>query len=1074
MKRFLPALVMLLVSLLSLAAYGQGALLPLPEDKPIRGMRYPTLSPDGRMVCFSYQGDLWTVPSAGGIATRLTIHPAHDGYPRYSPDGQWIAFTSSREGSYDLYIIPATGGNARRLTFHTAGAFPNDWSPDGTRILFSSAREEDSLQQCSVDVTTGVVKTLTHDDQYLRYGAYSPDGRTIAYNRSGGIGVWWRPRYHGSANFDIYTRDLTTGEIRRITDYDGNDLWPMYAPDGKTLYYISDQLTPGSPNVVARTLSGGGQHLITRQVGDAIHYPNIARKTGSIIYEMGGDIYIVSPKGGVPVKLNIIAREDDRVNNQVHLNLAGSATEVEISPDGKTIALVIRGDIWVIPADKGGDAVRLTTNPANDFDIIWSPDSSRIAFASDRKGNYDIYTIDVKTKVEKVIAADPADENTTHWSPDGKTIAYLRSGAQAGLWVTNVDGSGSSRRVAESYGNNLFNVGISDYSWSPDSKWLAFSRRDVTNTVDIWIVPASKGDPINVTLYPGTNSQPEWSSDGKYLLFLSDRNRPDGADLFSLRLEKEKEEPDTKPATPAPAAPAPVPAPPAAPTPGAVPPGAVPPAAVPPAPKKAIAVKIDFDDIENRAKQISSQSAGAFQITPDGTTAIFISANDYWTVSVSGGSVQRLTTSNEGTGLPRFSLVDSNRFYALGAGGTVKSIARSGGAVSQIAFSARLEIDLRSERREAFNEFWRRVNVGFYDPKMHGVDWAAMRTKYEPLLQSVGTREEFSLILSEMVGELNASHSEVGPAPAPGPPAQQTAELGLKFDESYPGPGLRVSGYMPKGPDDDLGPKIKINEYVLQIDGQDVTWNEKMWDPLLGREGKIVELLVNSVPKKEGARTVKLKAINSEQWHNLDYDRMVKEARVKVDKLSNGRLAYIHIRAMDRPSLKKLERELWGLARTKEGLVLDIRHNGGGNTHDEILSQISRQAYAYTQPRDAPASTQPFRHWDKPTILLIDQNSASDGEIFPAGFRQLKLGKILGVTTPGYVIGTYSGVLLDGTSYRIPMWGWYTLDGKNLENNGVHPDITVVPTPEDIAANRDSQLEAAVKELMPKIGAKKM
>jgi tricorn protease len=381
-----------------------------------------------------------------------------------------------------------------------------------------------------------------------------------------------------------------------------------------------------------------------------------------------------------------------------------------------------------------------------------------------------------------------------------------------------------------------------------------------------------------------------------------------------------------------------------------------------------------------------------------------------------------------------------------------------------------MDLDRRLEVRQAFNEFWRRMNVNFYDPKMHGVDWHAVRLRYEPLLAGVGTKEDFWYLLSEMVGELNSSHSEI--SPAPGSPGFNTAELGITFDENYAGPGLKVSGYMPKGPNDDLGPKIKPGEYVLQIDGSDVRWNEDTFDTLLDKAGKIIELLVNDKASKEGARTVKVKPITRLQWSELAYDRRVQEARARVDKLSEGRLAYIRIQAMNQPSLRKLERELWGKAREKDGLVLDVRGNTGGNTHDDILNQLSRVPYAYVQPRDAPKSTQPFRHWDKPIVLLIDENSVSDAEIFPNGFRALKLGKIVGVQSPGYVIGTYEGTLQDGTGYRMPTQGYFTLDGKDLENNGVKPDILVTPTVEDIAAHRDRQLEVAVETLLKEIPKK--
>jgi tricorn protease len=1045
------ALCAALLTLFGLSAYAQGNLLPLPPESPIVGMNTPALSPDGKTLCFTYQGDLWTVPSSGGTAARLTVHEALDIGPRWSPDSNWIAFTSSREGNFDIYLIPAAGGEARQLTYHSASDWVMDWSPDGTKLLFYSQRGSTTFQMYTLEVKTGVVKTLTKDNLNLRYGVFSPDGSTIAYNRSAGsgTGVWWRPRYRGSANMEIYTRSLTSGKITRVTDYEGADIWPMYSPDGKTIYYVSDRLSPGVPNLVASPANGGRPTQITRFRSDEVRWPSMSRDGSLIAFLYRGELYTVPPRGGEPRKVVIYARSDDKTNNILRLTLTNQASEVEISPDGRTLALVVRGEIWTIPAGQGGDARRLTSDPANDYDIFWSPDSKRLSFVSDRRGNFDIYMLDVATREVKPISEDPNDESAPKWSPDGKWIAFLRTGAQGGLFVAPVDGSAAPRRLAEGSGNNLFGIGFESFSWSPDSKWIAFSRSDVIGTNDIWVVPAAGGKETNITYLPGDSIQPEWTSDGKYLLFLSTR---DGAlELYSLSLEKQKAEPDA----PAQAAPA----------------GGE---------RRAVEVKIDFDEIEERAKRLTTQGASSFQITADGRNAIFVSAAggapDFWSVPVNGGAAQRLTTTGEGTATPRLTN-DQNRFYALGQGGTVKAIQRSGPGwqAVPIAFSARLDVNRRLELAQAFNEFWRRMNVGFYDPKMHGVDWKAVRAKYEPQLAGVGTREEFALFfLSAMVGELNASHAEVSPAPGPAGPS--TAQLGLTFDESYAGPGLKVSDYMPRGPNDDLGPKIKPGEYILTIDGDDVSWNESLYLTLRDKAGKTVELLVNGEPKKEGARTVKLRAITFAQWADLNYEREVREARALVEKLSNGRLGYVRIQGMNNEALRRFERELWGKNREKEGLVLDIRGNGGGSPSvvDALLTQLRQAPYAYTVPRDASQrAPQPNRRWNKPTITLIDENSASAAEAFPHGFRYYGLGRLVGNTTPGYLIAVFPGTTLqDGTSIRVPTIGWYTTDGKLIENVGVKPDIEVVMTPEDYAAGKDRALETAVENLLKQLPKK--
>ena len=646
--------------------------------------------------------------------------------------------------------------------------------------------------------------------------------------------------------------------------------------------------------------------------------------------------------------------------------------------------------------------------------------------------------MDVKTKATTRLTNDSASESGPLFSPDGKTISYARAGSQPGLYLVAAVG-GDSRRLAEGNGNNNFGVGITSHAWSPDSKWVAFARMDRFENTDIWLVPAVGATATNVTRYPGDNAAPQFTRDGRTLLFISARNGPEI--LFKLPLEQpdESASDDVKDEKKA-------------------------------KPDRSKDVKIDFADIQLRAAALMPPigNIADYESSPDSSKVVAQFNNGFYAITLASGAIQPLNPNEPGYGI-QF-VPDGSRFFYLGAGGTPRSMGAGGGPASAIAFSAPLLFDRKALYKQSFNEFYRRFGEAFYDATMHGVDWKKLRDKYETYLSGVGTPEEFSNLLSEMVGEVNSSHSEISPASHLSGP--QTASLGLYFDPAYRGPGLKIAGVLQKGPTDKPSSRILPGEYVLSIDGADVRPDEDYYLTLMDKTGKTVEVLVNTKPTKEGARTVKVKPINPGDWSNLEYDQRVTQNRERVDKFSGGRLAYIHIRGMDQESLRKFEREIGEDALNKDGLVLDIRGNGGGNTHDAILNVLSRKVYGYAQPRDGYRVSQPDHAFTKPIALLIDNHSYSDAEIFPAGFRALKLGAIIGVPTPGYVIGTYGGNLADGTGFRLPSWGWYTADGKNMENLGIPPDIYVENTAEDFAANRDRQMETAVQTLLNQLSGK--
>ncbi|MDE2127581.1 MAG: PD40 domain-containing protein [Armatimonadetes bacterium] len=997
-----------------------GDLLTPAQPSKVIGAGWPALSPHGHRLVFTYLGDLWEASVSGGRAHRLTVNEALDASAHWSPDGKWIAFTSLRTGNADVFIIPAQGGEPRQVTFNSANDWVNDWSRDGNSLLFYSIRDTHTWALWQINLHTMALKQLTHDEEPLRFGQYSPDGTQIAYTRSGQ--PWFRPWYKGSVAAQTLVQNVANGQARTVMPNSYQEFWPLWSAHGRALYITTIAGGSHTPNLWRVGVEGGKPTPITHYTSDAVRWPTISGDGSLLAYLYAGEIYTCRPDGSDAHKVVLTAPTDDTVNNQSPMKLSAGVDESEPSPDGKQLAVVLKADIWLMKAG-GGQARNLTSNPATDNDINWSPDGKQIVFISDRGNQPDIYLMDVATGKLTRLTDDTDTESGPAFSPDGKWISFAKSGKQDGLYVIPAAG-GPERQLARGNGNNEFGTGISSQNWSADSQWIAYSRADRYDTTDVWVVPAVGGTPINVTQYPGFNFDPQFSRDGRSLFFVASRGGP--PTLYELPLQA----PGTHATAGAP-------------------------------PGHAVPVRIDFTDIKDRAHPFAPMLAPVdeFAVSPDGQKLIVHAHNAFWAVPLNGGPPTNLTPGGMGGSNIRVA-ADGSHFFFIGDGGSPKVMGAGGGPVTTIPFDAEYIFDRRLQYRQAFNEFYRRFGQAFYDPGMNGLNWAAARARYEPQIAGVATPMEFANLLSELVGEVNSSHSEIGPAGGASGP--QTASLGMRFDQTWRGPGLKVTSIVPNGPADKPETGIKVGDYVMQINGVGVSFNEKYFLTLQDEAGKPVKLLVNNTPDIKDGRTVTVKPVSAADIGNLEYQARVKRNRAIVDKASGGRLAYMHIRGMDPPSLQQFDRDLWSYAVRKDGLVLDIRENGGGNTHDALLSALSRRVYAYNRMRDGELETQPTRAWTKPIVLLIDQNSYSDAEIFPAGFRALKLGKIVGVTTPGYVIGTYEGTLVDGTHFRMPTVGWFTKNGRNMENLGIRPDVPVENTLQDIHRRYDAQLNTAI------------
>lgn len=1065
-------------SLFSLLVFGNGAFAAQTSGvRPIRFAMQPTFAPDGKRIAFEYQGDIWTVSSEGGRAERFTVHEAHDYMPAWSPDGKWIAFSSNRTGNYDVWIMPAEGGKPKQLTFHSAADLVSGWTPDSKAVLFSSARETTrSSAVYSVNIDTGASRLLAQSDFPLANGVVTPDGSSIVCTKSGS---WTRRGYKGSANATLVQFALSGGAGKYIVRGTDNARWAQYSPDGKTLYFVSDR--DGAANLWKRQASNiaGAASEITHFTTGNLFYPSISRDGSRIVFMHDFALWATATSGRAkPKELVITAPSDDRTNPVKSQTFTSGVKEATISRDGKLLAFIVHGDIFVQPlggaggsagaGSAGGEAPdnepseqaarrtrsgagsaptapvitslkRLTDTPQREQDIAWSPDGTQLAFVSDRDGNANIYTLDIKTKATKQLTRSSATDKIPVFSPDGKTISFLR-GFNGEQLITIPSGGGAEKVLAQ-------DPDISNTVWSPDSRWIAFDRtksHSAGTMADLFVVNVATGKSTNITRYPMVNTNPIWAPDGTALFFLSDRST--NRNLWRVNLLSE---PPAAPAASEPKTDA--------------------------STKSPAEVKIDFEDIEKRAKQLTHMEGDvtAFAVAPDGASVIFSARSgekpDVWRVSANGGSPTRITQNGEVANWMEFT-PDGQQAVYLSAG-TVHSLAVATGVASTVPISVKMEIDLHADLVEMFDEAWRKMRDVFYDTKMHGADWSKIRETYRPIVDDITYKEDFYTLFALVLGELNASHVGLTPPASPDPDA--TASIGAALDDRYEGPGVKIGTIMPKGPADKDRSRLKPGEYIIKVDDTTVTTNEQFYHALAGKTGKSVSLLVNSTAKEDGARTVKIRAITTAAYKQLEYDRWVAEREKQTASLSNGKLGYIHLSAMDAPNLEKFKRLVFGDLNDKDGLVLDVRFNGGGRIADDVLAILQNRVSGYRTIRGDPKrTTSPLLAFAKPTVVLINEASFSNAEVFPWGFKALKLGKVVGVPTYGAVIGTGATDLIDGSTLRCPEIGAYTYDGADMELNGCPPDIYVENTLADELVHHDAQLERAAAELVKQIGSK--
>ena len=1025
--------------------------------------RNPAISPDGSAVVFSFQGDLWRVPAEGGQAIRLTAHPGYDSNPVFSPDGNSIAFASVRYGDADVFLMTALGGAPARLTYASSGDYPQSFSQDGKAVYFVSRRPfefPNDSQIYEVAITGGTP---------FRPFEFFADEISVMPDGSFALGIgrikFGRRHYRGSYQREIYTFK-SGGDPANISNFDGYDKNPLAGPDGK-IYWISDADTSMTSNLWSMNADGSDKTQLTHFVNQDVRSASLAGDGSRFVLEVETDLYTLeNASGAEPKKLEIDVAADLIENPVVIEDKTGSADELTVSSDGAEYAMVINGDIVFVSKELGGRATVPFSTPSREQEIAFRPDGAKeLLFISDINGQPQLFKLTPKGDAETLREAKEFEttaltDGTTPahypvWSPDGEMILYTLGNGD--LHVMKANGKDDKLLLPRWH----MKWSPFDYTWSPDSRWVALSVEDADYNSDIFILPADgSSKPVNISQHPKEDFGPVWSDDGSLLAWTSNRHNRQ-YDVYAVYLRREDDEKsredweiwqktrdkvkdadkDKK------------------------------------KDKEPVKVVIDFDDIHNRVRSMTSLPGEEFAIAihPKGDKIYFKTTidgdADLYSVDRFGEDLSNITSG--GTDPQAIQLVDGYFYYLKS--GRPASVGMDGGSPEGTDFSARLTVDRPARRLQTIREGWRVMRDHFYDPKMHGVDWDAVRNKYFLWAQKVADDKDFGDVVNLMLGELNASHMGYY-QPWSVRSYDKDGWLGLSFDPSFAGPGLLVSGVLPHGPSDMVKNRIEVGDIVMKVDDIEVGPDKNIFVPLEKRSGMPTEVVVKRGRKNE---TLNIVPAGLRSIDDLLTEKWERDNREAVETASNGRVGYVYITGMSWPEVERFEMNLFAAANGKDALIIDVRGNGGGWTTDFMLNILTQPQHAITvgrngEPGYPQAERQIFYRWGKPIAVLCDESSYSNAEIFSHAIKTIGRGPLVGNTTGGNVISTGGWTTMMPDAWiRLPERGWWIwgnkahpeMNGVNEEHNGAVPDYLIVRTPADVLNKRDPQLDKAV-ELM--------
>jgi len=1103
MKHLLPLCLALLCTLASAA-----------EEPSARLLRFPAIH--GDQVVFTYAGDLYTVDAAGGTARKLTNHEGFEMFARFAPDGQTLAFTGQYDGNTEVYTMPAAGGVPERLTYTpTLGRDdvsdrmgPNNivmtWTPDGQRIIFRSRmRSFNSFNGRLYSVSTS--GRLPEELPLPRGGfcSFSPDGKRMAYNRIFREFRTWK-RYRGGMADDVWIYDFETQRIENITDHPGQDIIPMWA--GEQIYFLSDRDENKRMNLFAYDLGTKEIRKLTDFAEFDIKFPSLGDE--AIVFENGGYLYRFDLEQEEAVRIDIAIREDLSGGRGGLVSVAGNVTNYEIAPDGKRALFGARGDVLTVPAEHGATRNLTATPGVHERNSKWSPDGRWIAYISDQTGEDEIWVVpqDGTGEARQVTTNAETYKYDLRWSPDSKKILWADKRLR--LRFVHV----RSGRITEVATSERWE--FNDYSWSPDSRWIAYSRAEMEGMNKIHLYSLGQRESYELTDGWYDSSNPTFSTDGKYLFFVSDRDfnpiygRTEWNHIYRemsrpylITLTKTTESPFQPRSDEV--------------------------EIEKPEKKKKKKKAEDPNQVEEKAEEKTDEQAeGQEQAPPkvekaeekkaekskkperikvhidgikDRIAVLPVEVANYYNLASVEDALyyMRRGSRDNGAQLCRYDLKEREEKelgniagYELSADRKKMLVAAHGkyaiidtpkGNVDMTKAldlsGMEVNLDKRAEWTQVFNECWRQMREFFYVPNMHGVDWRAMRQRYAPLVAHVNHRADLTYIIGELIGELNAGHTYVGGGQQPRAKRIEMGLLGAEVQYDADSGYCQISKILRgqnwdrsrRSPLTEIGVDANEGDYILAIDGHSTADVDNLYELLISKAGKQVTLTLNAEPKTKGARKVTVIPTDSEE--QLYYHGWVQDNIRKVTEATDGKVGYIHVPDMGRAGLNEFMKHFYPQIR-KKALIIDVRGNGGGNVSPMLIERLRREIVMIDFARNTAPSTDPGEMLYGPMVCLADEFSASDGDLFTYRFKKHGLGKVVGKRTWGGVVGIRGSLpLLDGGSLNKPEFSRYDVEGAEwiIEGKGVEPDIYVDNDPAQEYAGVDQQLNKAIEVILEEL-----